>query len=121
VLHPERDVVAPVAWGRLLADRIPDAEFVALDSDVDLICVSDVIPDMAGEIAAFVGRVLPETVAASPEPSLVTVVAVHAAPRPDIPQQLITQAAQERAAWANVDALIAAQQADATCRAGRPC
>jgi DNA-binding SARP family transcriptional activator/pimeloyl-ACP methyl ester carboxylesterase len=56
VLHPERDIVAPVAWGRFLADHIPDAEFVALDSDVDLICVSDVIDEMAQEINAFLLR-----------------------------------------------------------------
>jgi len=56
VLHPERDLVAPVAWGRFMADRIPHAEFVALDSDVDLICVSDVIDEMAQEIGDFIHR-----------------------------------------------------------------
>ena len=56
VLHPERDVVAPVAWGRYMADRIPHAEFVALDSDVDLICVSDVIDEMAQAIDEFIHR-----------------------------------------------------------------
>jgi DNA-binding SARP family transcriptional activator/pimeloyl-ACP methyl ester carboxylesterase len=56
VLHPERDVIAPVAWGRFMADRIPHAEFVALDSDVDLICVSDVIDEMALHIGDFVHR-----------------------------------------------------------------
>jgi DNA-binding SARP family transcriptional activator/pimeloyl-ACP methyl ester carboxylesterase len=56
VLHPERDVIAPVAWGRFMADRIPHAEFVALDSDVDLICVSDVIDEMAEHIGDFVHR-----------------------------------------------------------------
>jgi pimeloyl-ACP methyl ester carboxylesterase len=56
VLHPERDVVAPVAWGRFVADRVPRAEFVALDSDVDLICVSDVIDEMAHEIGEFIHR-----------------------------------------------------------------
>jgi pimeloyl-ACP methyl ester carboxylesterase len=56
VLHPERDVIAPVAWGRFMADRIPHAEFVALDSDVDLICVSDVIDEMALHIRDFVHR-----------------------------------------------------------------
>ena len=56
VLHPERDVIAPVAWGRFMADRIPHAEFVALDSDVDLICVSDVIDEMAQEIDEFIRR-----------------------------------------------------------------
>ncbi|HUG00188.1 MAG TPA: alpha/beta fold hydrolase [Ilumatobacter sp.] len=58
VLHPERDIVAPVAWGRFMADRIPHAEFVALDSDVDLICVSDVIDDLAQHIGEFIERTL---------------------------------------------------------------
>lgn len=59
VLHPERDVVAPVEWGRFIAERIPDAEFVALDSDVDLICVSDVIEELGNRIASFIGRLPP--------------------------------------------------------------
>jgi DNA-binding SARP family transcriptional activator/pimeloyl-ACP methyl ester carboxylesterase len=56
ILHPEREVIAPVEWGRFMAERITGAEFVGLDSDVDLICVSDVIDDMAEQIAAFAGR-----------------------------------------------------------------
>lgn len=56
VLHPERDIVAPVAWGRFMADRIPHAQFVALDSDVDLICVSDVIDELAQHIGEFIER-----------------------------------------------------------------
>jgi hypothetical protein len=39
-----------------MAERIPHAEFVALDSDVDLICVSDVIDEMAHEIGEFIQR-----------------------------------------------------------------
>jgi len=58
VLHPERDIIAPVAWGRFMADHIPLAEFVALDSDVDLICVSDVIDDIARYISEFIHRTL---------------------------------------------------------------
>lgn len=58
VLHPERDIIAPVEWGRFLADHIPLAEFVALDSDVDLICVSDVIDDIARHISEFIHRTL---------------------------------------------------------------
>ena len=78
VLHPERDVVAPLAWGRFLADHIPGAEFVALDSDVDLICVSDVIDDMAQEIGAFFGRsVLGPDGGGDGEPALVTALAVR--------------------------------------------
>jgi DNA-binding SARP family transcriptional activator/pimeloyl-ACP methyl ester carboxylesterase len=57
VVHPERDIIAPVEWGRFLAERIPDADFVGLDSDVDLICVSDVIPELAEHIAAFIERI----------------------------------------------------------------
>jgi pimeloyl-ACP methyl ester carboxylesterase len=60
VLHPERDIIAPVEWGRFMADHIPGAEFVALDSDVDLICVSDVIEEMAQHIGEFVRRALHE-------------------------------------------------------------
>lgn len=59
VLHPERDLVAPVEWGRFMADRIPHAEFVALDSDVDLICVSDVIDEVAQHIGEFIHRRVP--------------------------------------------------------------
>jgi pimeloyl-ACP methyl ester carboxylesterase len=68
VLHPERDVVAPVAWGRFMADRIPDAEFVALDSDVDLICVSDVIDELSRHIGEFVDRVLSSATSTHVEP-----------------------------------------------------
>ncbi len=58
VLHPERDIVAPVEWGRFVADRIPGAEFVALDSDVDLICVSDVIDELGDHTQRFIERVV---------------------------------------------------------------
>jgi hypothetical protein len=76
VLHPEREIIAPVGWGRFLAEHIRGAEFVALDSDIDLICVSDVIDEMAAEIVSFLGRALPETELDRPDPALVTVVAV---------------------------------------------
>jgi DNA-binding SARP family transcriptional activator/pimeloyl-ACP methyl ester carboxylesterase len=58
VLHPERDVIAPVAWGQYMADHIPNAEFVALDSDVDLICVSDVIDELGDHAQRFIERVI---------------------------------------------------------------
>lgn len=58
VVHPERDVISPVAWGRFLADHIRGAHFVALDSDVDLICVSDVIDQLAHEVGAFVDAIV---------------------------------------------------------------
>ena len=54
MLHPERGVVATIAWGCFMAERIPEAEFRALDSDVNLICVSDVIDEVAQQIAAFI-------------------------------------------------------------------
>lgn len=59
VLHPERDVIAPVEWGRYVAEHIEGAEFVPLDSDVDLICVSDVIEDLADHMAGFINRLAP--------------------------------------------------------------
>ncbi|MBI2708590.1 MAG: alpha/beta fold hydrolase [Actinobacteria bacterium] len=79
VLHPERDVIAPVSWGRFLAERIAGAEFVGLDSDVDLICVSDVLPDVAAEIATFLERAVPESTERSMDAQLVTIVAVYTA------------------------------------------
>ena len=42
--------------------------------------------------------------------------------RVQIPQRVITQAEQEREAWANVAQLVAAHQQRASlCRMGRPC
>jgi DNA-binding SARP family transcriptional activator/pimeloyl-ACP methyl ester carboxylesterase len=58
VVHAERDVVVPLAQARYMAERIPGAEIVVLDSDVHLICVSDVIEELADVIEAFVGRVI---------------------------------------------------------------
>lgn len=78
VMHPERDLIAPVSWGRFVADRVPDAEFVALDSDVDLICVSDVIDDMAEEIGNFIERrVLSDASEEKDDLAVVTVLAVR--------------------------------------------
>jgi DNA-binding SARP family transcriptional activator/pimeloyl-ACP methyl ester carboxylesterase len=76
VLHPERDVIAPIAWARFMAERIPGAALVPLDSDVDLICASDVIDEMAEEIAVFLGQKLPTVAKAPVESKLVTVLAV---------------------------------------------
>ena len=56
VLHAERDVLVPVAQGRFVADHIDGAEFVSLDSDVHLICVSDVLEEIADHIEAFLTR-----------------------------------------------------------------
>jgi DNA-binding SARP family transcriptional activator/pimeloyl-ACP methyl ester carboxylesterase len=57
VLHAERDVLVPVAQGKYVADHIAGAEFVALDSDVHLICVSDVAAELGDHIRAFLRRV----------------------------------------------------------------
>jgi DNA-binding SARP family transcriptional activator/pimeloyl-ACP methyl ester carboxylesterase len=77
VLHPERDIVAPVTWGRFMADHIPGAKFATLDSDVHLICVSDVIDDMAREIDDFIRRDVLGPHMGGVEPALVTVLAVR--------------------------------------------
>lgn len=57
VIHAERDLLVPVEQGRYLAEHIPGAEFVTLDSDVHLICVSDVIDELAQHVHSFLGRV----------------------------------------------------------------
>ena len=57
VIHAERDLLVPVEQGRYLAEHIPGAEFVVLDSDVHLICVSDVITELAEHVRSFIGRV----------------------------------------------------------------
>lgn len=54
VVHADRDVLVPLAQGRYLADGIPDAEFVMLDSDVHLLCVSDVLDELAEHMRRFV-------------------------------------------------------------------
>ena len=54
VLHPARDLVAPIQWGQYLVDHIPDARLIPLDSDVDLICVSDVTKEMGQHMAEFI-------------------------------------------------------------------
>jgi DNA-binding SARP family transcriptional activator/pimeloyl-ACP methyl ester carboxylesterase len=59
VLHGQRDVLVPVAQGRYVADHIEGAEFVALDSDVHLICVSDVLDQVADHVRRFLA-LLPE-------------------------------------------------------------
>lgn len=56
VVHAERDQLVPVAMGRYVADHIAGAEFVALDSDIHLICVSDVLDELAAHMRRFVDR-----------------------------------------------------------------
>lgn len=68
VIHAERDLLVPVAQGRYLAEHIPGAEFVTLDSDVHLICVSDVIAELAEHVRSFVDRITRDA-AATEEPT----------------------------------------------------
>jgi len=56
VVHAERDLLVPVEQGRYVAEHIAGAEFVSLDSDIHLICVSDVLAELAGLIEGFVDR-----------------------------------------------------------------
>jgi pimeloyl-ACP methyl ester carboxylesterase len=58
VAHAERDVIVPVTQGKYIADQIAGAEFLPLDSDIHLICVSDVLDEFAGAMTAFLERVL---------------------------------------------------------------
>ena len=58
VMHAERDLIVPSAARRYIAERIAGAEFVALDSDVHLICVSDVIDELADAIESFICRIV---------------------------------------------------------------
>jgi pimeloyl-ACP methyl ester carboxylesterase len=58
VANAEHDMLVPVAQGRYVADRIPGAEFLLLDSDIHLICLSDVLDQFAGTMTAFLERVL---------------------------------------------------------------
>jgi DNA-binding SARP family transcriptional activator/pimeloyl-ACP methyl ester carboxylesterase len=60
VVHAERDVIAPIGMARYMAERIPGAELVTLDSDVHLICVSDVVEELSDAIEGFFSRVVQE-------------------------------------------------------------
>lgn len=57
VVHAERDMLVPVAQGKFVADHIAGAEFRLLDSDIHLVCVSDVLDQLATEMTNFIGRV----------------------------------------------------------------
>jgi DNA-binding SARP family transcriptional activator/pimeloyl-ACP methyl ester carboxylesterase len=65
VAHAERDLLVPVEQGRYVADHIAGAEFVTLDSDVHLICVSDVLGTLADHIEDFTTRVLARSAVAA--------------------------------------------------------
>jgi pimeloyl-ACP methyl ester carboxylesterase len=57
VVHAERDLLVPVAMGRYIADHVDGAELVVLDSDVHLVCVSDVLDEVGAHVRAFLERV----------------------------------------------------------------
>ena len=59
VVHADGDVIVPATFGRYVAERVCGAEFVELESDVHLICVSDVIDQLTDAIEGFVRRVVP--------------------------------------------------------------
>jgi DNA-binding SARP family transcriptional activator/pimeloyl-ACP methyl ester carboxylesterase len=56
VAHAERDALVPVAQGRYVADHVAGAEFLPLDSDIHLICVSDVLDQLADAITDFLHK-----------------------------------------------------------------
>jgi hypothetical protein len=47
--------------GRYLADHIASAELVSFDSDIHLICLSDVLDQLAGTVTDFLERVAPRS------------------------------------------------------------
>ena len=57
IVHAERDNLVPIEQARYMAERIPHAEFVALDSDVHLICVSDALSELGDHMRHFLERV----------------------------------------------------------------
>jgi DNA-binding SARP family transcriptional activator/pimeloyl-ACP methyl ester carboxylesterase len=56
VVHAARDLLAPFEQGKYVADRIPGAELVVLDSDIHLLCVSDVLDQLAAAMTTFLER-----------------------------------------------------------------
>lgn len=58
VVHAIDDMITPVAQARYIADHVPGAEFVGLDSNVHLICVSDVIDELTDAIESFIKRIV---------------------------------------------------------------
>jgi pimeloyl-ACP methyl ester carboxylesterase len=68
LLHAERDVLVPLAQGRYVADHIAGAELRVLDSDINLLSVSDVLDEVADAMTTFVERHAAPT-AATPAPA----------------------------------------------------
>jgi DNA-binding SARP family transcriptional activator/pimeloyl-ACP methyl ester carboxylesterase len=58
VVHANQDVIVPVAHAHHIAEHVRGAEFVGLDSNVHLICVSDVIDQLTDAIESFIGRIV---------------------------------------------------------------
>jgi class 3 adenylate cyclase len=56
IVHASRDANVPIGAARLTHDLIPGSKLVELDSDIHLIWVSDMIPEVAAEIEAFVNQ-----------------------------------------------------------------
>jgi pimeloyl-ACP methyl ester carboxylesterase len=56
VVHAANDLLVPFGQGKYLADRIPGAELVVLDSDIHLVCVSDVLDQLAAAMTTFLER-----------------------------------------------------------------
>jgi DNA-binding SARP family transcriptional activator/pimeloyl-ACP methyl ester carboxylesterase len=61
VTHAEHDLLVPLAQGRYVADQIAGAEFVSFDSDIHLICVSDVLDELAVAMTSFLARTMAHT------------------------------------------------------------
>lgn len=76
LVHADGDLAVPLGHGRYIADRIPGAELVTFSSDVHLMCLSDVIDEMAVEMDSFIRRVTSDPGDAGVEPALVTAMAV---------------------------------------------
>jgi DNA-binding SARP family transcriptional activator/pimeloyl-ACP methyl ester carboxylesterase len=58
VVHANQDVIVPVAQAHYIAEHVRGAEFVGLDSDVHLICVSDAIDELTDAIESFIARLV---------------------------------------------------------------
>src|SRR5262249_21760412 len=53
-VHARRDANTPIEGARLCRDLIPGARLVELDSDIHLIWLSDVIPEITDAVEGFV-------------------------------------------------------------------
>jgi DNA-binding SARP family transcriptional activator/pimeloyl-ACP methyl ester carboxylesterase len=76
VIHPARDQNVPVAAARFMAEQIPGAEFVEVDTDIHVIWLSDRVEEITDELEAFLARAVR---APDVESLLATVVAIEGA------------------------------------------